>query len=422
MKKIFAICVLFALLLLSASCGDDNKKSEKKTDSEPADADSESVVTDEDKTDDIDSADSADDSKADDSDTNNNYPVIETFCEDDGTQGILTECADNAPCETTECPDGNSCNRTFTGCGECQNGTKSDCRESDSGMVIYQCYAGSLSVFKECPQGCNINMDDCAGDECTEGDTKCVNGNNEIGETYSCMNGRWQKDEGKCLGSCDETMKQCGESGCVNYTIECRDDMLDNGSGAIAQCRFGKWKIQSECEDGVSCKDENSCGECKNGSTKCEDRDVDGIMNKNCNAKGECETDSNGNTKWYPANIGVQLLCSNGEWSDDMYCPSVDGTFQKYSSGYVYWTTPMTWTYTIYKGVLVHGDYHYSSCHNTETVSECGTCNNHFNICSDENIGGKPQGHIYQCQNGQLVSNKICSNKTCNQSTLTSCN
>lgn len=407
MKKFFAICTVFAALIFIVSCGD-SKKNDDKTDTgetvsdedtaeaEPSDADptsdaepADTETSDAETADDSETTDSGandnsettdsgtdDDSGHEDDGSHNDYPVIETSCEDEGTQGIFYECVDDAPCEITECPDGNSCNVTFTDCGECRNGT-----------------------------------------------SKCIDGSDGIGETYTCINGRWQKDEEKCAGSCNSEMKMCGESGCVNYTIECRDDLAtENGGGAIAQCKFGKWEIVSECTDGVSCNDENSCGECRNGSTKCEDRDVDGIMNKNCNAKGECETDSNGNTKWYPANIGVQLLCSNGKWSEDMYCPAVEGTFQKYSSGYVSWTTPMTWTYTIYKGVLVHGDYHYSSCHNTETVSECGTCNNHFNICSDENIGGVPQGHIYGCQNGQIVSSQICSMKTCNQSTLTSCN
>ena len=223
-------------------------------------------------------------------------------------------------------------------------------------------------------------------------------------------------------------MKQCGQSGCINYTIECKNDLLPDESGAIAQCQFGEWIIFSECANGVSCQDDNNCGECKNGSTKCEDHDVDGVMNKNCNAKGECEKDANGKVKYYPANIGILLLCDNGKWSDpndltkSMYCPEVEGTFQKYQNGYLKFTTLMTWINLIYHGALVHNDYHYSSCTNTKDgTSKCGSCNNHFNICSDEEIGGKPQGHIYKCENGTVVSVRLCTNKTCN-STQLECN
>lgn len=440
MKKLFAICALFAALIFIVSCGD-GKKNDDKTDTggsaadeddaeaEPSDADPANAgPTDAEPADDTDpdSAATDNDTTENGSDADTGAPEKVVTCkESDGIHGELTTCAGDT-CETVECPDGNSCNRLLTGCGECQNGTKSDCRESDSGMVIYQCYAGSFSVFKECPNGCNSAGNDCAGDECTDGDTKCVNGSDEKGETYNCMNGRWQKDEEQCLGSCDETMKQCGEDNCVNYTMKCRDDMLtaSTGGGAIAQCKFGKWEIYEECSAGASCKNENSCGECRNGDTKCEDHDVDAVMNKNCNAKGECETDSNGNTKWYPANIGVQLLCSNGKWSDDMYCPAVAGTFQQFRSGYVKWTTEMTWLYHIYESTLVHDDYHYSSCHNDSKngISECGKCHNTFYICSDENISGKPQGHIYRCENGEVVSKQMCGMKTCNLSTLTSCN
>ena len=396
MKKILAICAVFAALIFIVSCGD-SKKNDDKTDtgesvtdedtadSEPADAEatSDTEPTETEQTDDSEKTDSEandnsettdsgtdDDSGHEDDGSHNDYPIVWTTCEDDGTQGILYECADDAPCEITECPDGNSCNVTFTDCGECRNGT-----------------------------------------------SKCIDGSDGIGETYTCVNGRWQKDDGKCDGSCDSEMKMCGESGCVNYTIECRDDLAtENGGGAIAQCKFGKWEIVSECKDGVSCKNENSCGECRNGDTKCDDRDVDGIMNKNCDSKGDCETDSNGNTKWYPANIGVQLLCSSGEWNDDMYCPAAEGTFQQYQSmNYLKWTTEMTWVYKVYQGLLVHDDYHYSSCHNDSKngISECGLCHNNFNICSDEKISDRPQGHIYKCQNGQIVSSQICSNKTC---------
>ena len=440
MKKFFVICALSALLLLSVSCGD-GKKNEPANDSDTTDTDSENVAADSDKSGDADPADITEDPADDhdttdprtdsetddgiehnDSDTNNDYPVVEVSCEDNGTQGILTECVDDAPCETTECPDGNSCNRLYTDCGECRNGT-SKCYDGDSGTGIYICETGSFKLLRECTIGCNSDGRDCAGDECTDGETKCVNGDDDRGETYSCTEGRWQKDEVKCAGSCDKQMKQCGEGNCVNYTMKCRDDLTtENGGGAIAQCKFGKWEIYEECSNGFSCKNENSCGECRNGSTKCEDRDVDGIMNKNCNAKGECETDSNGNTKWYPANIGVQLLCSSGEWIDDIYCPAVAGTFQQYQSmNYLKWTTEMTWVYKVYNGVLVHDDYHYSSCNNTAYISECGTCNNHFNICSDEKISDRPQGHIYKCQNGQIVSSLICSNKTCS-SNHTQCN
>ena len=426
MKKIFAICTVFAVLIFIVSCGD-GKKDDDKTDSGESTTDEDTVdaeptndaePTETEPANDADSYSETTDNNTTESGSDNDTgePGTVTSCkENDGIHGELTTCVGDT-CETVECPDGNSCNRLLTGCGECQNGTKSDCRESDSGMVIYQCYAGSLSVFKECPHGCNSDGNDCASDECTDGDTKCVSGNNEIGETYSCMDGRWHKDDEKCTGSCDKQMKTCGKDNCVNYTMTCRDDLAtENGGGAIAQCKFGKWEIYEECSNGASCKNDNNCGECKNGDTKCEDHDVDGIMNKNCNAKGECETDSSGNTKWYPANIGVQLLCSNGEWSDDIYCPAASGTFQQYSSGYVHWNTMMTWVYKVYNGSLVHDDYHYSSCHNDSKngISECGTCNNHFNICSDENIGGKPQGHIYGCQNGQIVSSTICSNKTC---------
>lgn len=424
MKKFFAICTVFTALIFIVSCGD-SKKNDDKTDTGESVTDedtAETEPTDVETADDSETTDSKADAEtddafvSDDSDTNNNYPIVEISCEDDGTQGMLTECVDDAPCETTECPDGNSCNRLYTDCGECRNGI-SKCTEGNSGTGIYICEAGSFKLLRECALGCNSDGNDCAGDECSHGDTKCVNDKDEIGETYSCMDGRWQKDEGKCTGSCDKEMKICGEDNCVNYTMKCRDDLAtENGGGAIAQCKFGKWEIYEECSNGVSCKNENSCGECKNGDTKCDDHDVDAVMNKNCNAKGECETDSNGNTKWYPANIGVQLLCSNGEWINDMYCPAVAGTFQQYQSmNYLKWTTEMTWVYKVYNGSLVHDDYHYSSCHNDSKngISECGTCNNHFDICSDENIGGKPQGHIYGCQNGQIVSSSICSNKTC---------
>lgn len=348
---------------------------------------------------------------------------------DENGKAILKKCISGYlikdECELGCNSSGNSCAVSF---GDLCQGTGG--RISDDGQHCVcgeiTCPEGDLCVSTETETVCASDV--MIGEKCINGDKKCINDSDDRGETYTCVDGRWSRDidedgkEIKCEGSCNSEMKQCGESGCVNYTFECRNDLLADNSGAIAICQFGKWQIQHECADGVSCMDDNNCGVCRNGSTKCEDHDIDGIMNKNCDAKGNCEKDSNDNVKNYPANIGVLLLCDNGRWSDpsdltkSQYCPEREGTFQSFNnSNYVRWTTLMTWFYKVYSGALVHDDYHYSSCHNTsDGISECGTCSNHFNICSDENIGGYPQGHLYRCENGQIVSKEICSMKTCN--------
>ena len=262
-------------------------------------------------------------------------------------------------------------------------------------------------------------MDDCGTIECNDDETKCENGNDGIGIEKTCVNGKW--DEGvTCEGSCNSQMTKCGEDKCIDYTVECKNGLLGDGeSGAIAQCQFGKWQIMSICTDGSSCnKETGNCGECKNDSTKCEDHEVNGIMNKNCNSSGNCDSDSGGNLMYYSATIGVLVLCYDGRWSDyndltrSTFCPAVNHTFQSYQSygGLTDWSIDMTKVFN--SGATTYNDYHYSSCHNTEQVSECGSCHNNFRACSDVIDSNKPLGRIMQCYNGVLTYGNFCGNKT----------
>lgn len=392
---------------------------DSKTDEDPADTDP-AGDTDTASDEDADSGDTTPDN--DDDSTDTGMPVQEaTSCTDDGVEGKLTICTGGV-CQTEDCPGSNSCKNSFE-CGDCQNYTI-ECHESISGYAVYQCQAGSFKLIKECDQGCNKEWNDCGIIECTDGDTKCVNGNDGRGETYSCVDGRWERDkdwyenEIKCTGSCNREGTECGESDCLDYTIECRDDLLSNstGGGAIAQCQYGKWQIMRACTDASSCNRESGeCGECKNGRTKCEDHEISNIMNKNCNSSGNCDSG------YYSATIGVQLLCYDGRWSDyndltrSSYCPAVSHTFQSYQSypgGFVDWSIDMTKVFNV--SATTYNDYHYSSCHNTSQVSECGTCNNNFRVCGDEpdnENSGRPYGRIQRCDNGILIYGNSCSNK-----------
>ena len=260
----------------------------------------------------------------------------------------------------------------------------------------------------------NFDDDDETGEFPTV--VTCTNGNDGRGLLKTCVNDECETVT--CPGSCNRQGTACGESNCIDYTIECRDDMLTDSSngGAIAQCQFGKWEIMSTCTDGASCnKETGDCGECKNGNTKCENHEISGIMNKSCNYQGECETDSNGNLKYYSATIGVQLLCYDGRWSDyndltrSSYCPPVNHTFQIYKNySLTDWSTAMT---KVYRSANTYDDYHYSSCHNSGAVSECGTCHNSFHVCGDEYYSNKLVGHILNCQNGMLTYGNYCGDK-----------
>jgi len=453
MKKlilILAICSLF----FAVSCGGNSKSGtadhHETGDADSAadeDADSEDARTDSDITESGDSAstpdngDSATDEDAAQTDSGNSEHDADAGSHDttdadsgesektvscselDGISGELTTCV-NGECETDDCPGSNSC-KNATECGECRN-YEEECMEKDSGWGIYRCKVGTYSLVKECAQGCNESWDDCGIIECENGTTKCVDGNDGRGETYTCLSGKWERDvdiddygnitEMKCTGSCNRKGTSCGESGCLNYTKECRDDLLKDSThgGAIAECQFGKWEILTACTDAISCEDANNCGECKNGSTKCIDVEVSNIMNRNCDYKGNCERDSNGNLKYFSATVGVKLSCYDGRWSDpydltrSSYCPAVEHIFRSYKYGYnlVDWSTEMT---HVFRGESTYDDFHYSSCHN----DECGECHNSFVVCSDENTGGKLLGHIYNCQSGVLVYNHKCENQLC---------
>ena len=449
MKKlilILAICSLF----FAVSCGGSSKSGtadrQETGDADSAadeDADSEDARTDSDITESGDTAstpdngDSATDEDAAQTDSGNSEHDADAGSQDqtdadsgesettvscselDGISGELTTCV-NGECETDDCPGLNSC-KNATECGECRN-YEEECLEKDSGWGVYRCKVGSYSLVKECAQGCNESWDDCGIIECNNGETKCENGNDGIGTEKTCVNGKW--DDGvKCEGSCNRQMTKCGEDKCIDYTVECKNGLLgDSESGSIAQCQFGKWQIQSSCTDGVSCnKETGDCGECKNGSTKCVDVEVNGIMNKNCsNCKKKdgvwecsCQTDENGNVQYYPGTIGVNLSCYDGRWSDpndltrSSYCPPVEHTFKDYDyDRYRDWTADMTGHFNS-SGKIDY--YHYSSCHN----DECGTCNNNFVVCSDENTEGRPIGHVYHCQSGVLTNYRTCTNNTC---------
>lgn len=444
MKKFCLIFIIFSLFVFTA-CGSsgsneksdpeeasadndvDTDYSEQDTDSEKSDGDKESDDSEINDSESNDKSD-ADSGQPDDSGTGGDESATEVYCSElDGISGELTTCV-NGECETDDCPGSNSC-KNATECGECRN-YEEECLEKDSGWGVYRCKVGTYSLVKECDQGCNESWDDCGTIECKDGTTKCVDGNDGRGETYTCGSGKWERDidvddygnitEMKCTGSCNRKGTGCGESGCLNYTKECRDDLLLDSShgGAIAECQFGKWEILSACTDATSCnKETGDCGECKNGNTKCENHEISGIMNKNCDYKGNCEKDSNGNVKYYPGTIGVQLLCYDGRWSDyndltkSSYCPAAEHTFQKYDGykGYQDWSTEMTKVHR--NGSAYYDDYHYSSCHNTGSVSKCGTCHNDFMACNDEDEG-KPFGRIIKCDNGLLTYGNYCGNKT----------
>lgn len=438
MKKFLLLLALCSLFLI-ASCGGGSKDNDK------TDSDSAETVTDEESTDtetsdtepsgDTEPAsdtepgsdtDPGDTTPGGETDTDTTEPETTVFCSElDGISGELTTCK-GSDCETDDCPGSNSC-QNATECGECRNYTV-ECHESGLGYGVFECQTGIFHMVKECAQGCNEEWNDCGVIECNDGDTKCVNGNDYRGETYSCVDGRWKRDkdvegnEIKCAGSCNKDMTRCGESDCIDYVLECRDDLLSDstGGGAIAQCQFGKWQIMSICTDGSSCnKETGNCGECKNDSTKCEDHEVNGIMNKNCNSSGNCDSDSGGNLMYYSGTIGIKLLCYDGRWSDyndltrSTFCPAVNHTFQSYQSyagGLTDWSIDMTKVFN--SGATTYNDYHYSSCHNTEQVSECGSCHNNFRACSDVIDSNKPLGRIMQCYNGVLTYGNFCGNKT----------
>ena len=418
MKKFFLCLTVFAafLFVFTACGGSKNDDKSEKPDSSEAVTDEDSMDTtpsdaepsDSDSTDSADSAkdpdDASEDSDTDDdgfdpgeSNNDNEEPLISTFCKDDGVKGELTTCVDDAVCEVEECPGGSSC-KDETECGECRN-YEEECRDGDSGWGVYQCRAGKWTFQKACNQT-----------------VTCTNGNDGRGLLKTCVGDECETVT--CSGSCNRQGTACGESGCIDYTMECRDDMLldSNGGGAIAQCQFGKWQIMSTCTDGASCnKETGNCGECKNGNTKCENHEISGIMNKSCNYQGECETDSNGNLKYYSATIGVLVLCYDGRWSDyndltrSSYCPPVNHTFQIYKNySLTDWSTAMT---KVYRSATTYDDYHYSSCHNSGAVSECGTCHNSFHVCGDEYYSNKLVGHIQNCQNGMLTYGNYCGDK-----------
>ena len=426
MKKFFfCLAVFAAMLFVFAGCGSSgsNDKSGQEEASADDDADKDSPDKDTDK--DTDSGKTDDDTESDgdpdtdpgqpdDSGTGGDEPETTVSCSElDGVSGELTTCV-NGECETDDCPGSNSC-KNATECGECRN-YEEECLEKDSGWGVYRCKVGTYSLVKECAQGCNESWDDCGTIECNDDETKCENGNDGIGIEKTCVNGKW--DEGvTCEGSCNSQMTKCGEDKCIDYTVECKNGLLGDGeSGAIAQCQFGKWQIMSTCTDGASCnKETGDCGECKNGNTKCENHEISGIMNKSCNYQGECETDSNGNLKYYSATIGVLVLCYDGRWSDyndltrSSYCPPVNHTFQIYKNySLTDWSTAMT---KVYRSANTYDDYHYSSCHNSGAVSECGTCHNSFHVCGDEYYSNKLVGHILNCQNGMLTYGNYCGDK-----------
>ena len=426
MKKIFLCLAVFAaVLFVFAGCGssgsDDKSNSEEVSADDDADKDSPDKDADKDtdsgKTDDDTESDGdpdTDPGQPDDSGTGGDEPETTVSCSElDGISGELTTCV-NGECETDDCPGSNSC-KNVTECGECRN-YEEECLEKDSGWGVYRCKVGTYSLVKECAQGCNESWDDCGTIECNDDETKCENGNDGIGIEKTCVNGKW--DEGvTCEGSCNSQMTKCGEDKCIDYTVECKNGLLGDGeSGAIAQCQFGKWEIQHSCTDGASCnKETGDCGECKNGNTKCENHEISGIMNKSCNYQGECETDSNGNLKYYSATIGVLVLCYDGRWSDyndltrSSYCPPVNHTFQIYKNySLTDWSTAMT---KVYRSANTYDDYHYSSCHNSGAVSECGTCHNSFHVCGDEYYSNKLVGHILNCQNGMLTYGNYCGDK-----------
>lgn len=401
MKKFCLICVVFSLFCFVACGGSKSNGESEKSDS------GEAAVTDDDSKDatpsDAEHAASPDGSAATDDDgfdpgefnNDNEEPVIFAFCTEGEAGGELTTCVDDAVCETEACPDGNSC-KDETECGECLN-YEEKCRESDSEWGVYQCRSGQWTYLKACDHTIT-----------------CENGDDGKGLITECRGKECEIVE-ECSGSCNRNGTACGESGCLNYTKECRDDMLtdSNGGGAIAECQFGKWEILSTCTDAASCKDANNCGECKNGNTKCVDVEVSNIMNKNCDYKGNCERDSNGNLKYYSATVGVKLLCYDGRWSDpndltrSSYCPPVEHTFKDYDyDRYRSWSTEMTHVFT---GESTYNDFHYSSCHN----DECGECHNSFKVCSDENTGGKPIGYVYLCQSGVMTHYSTCTNNIC---------
>lgn len=370
MKRVFVLFIFIAFSLI-VGCGSDKKKDESDK------PDTGEAVADEDKTDDdaADTADTADDSG-------------------NGSGGSHND-ADKSDADS----------------GSGNSDADGVCCDEDS---FYSVDEDSWYDYDE-DHYYNFDDDDETGEFPTV--VTCTNGNDGRGLLKTCVNDECETVT--CPGSCNRQGTACGESNCIDYTIECRDDMLTDSSngGAIAQCQYGKWQIMSTCTDGVSCnKESGNCGECKNGNTKCENHEISGIMNKSCNHQGECETDSNGNLKYYSATIGVQLLCYDGRWSDyndltrSSYCPPVNHTFQIYKNYNLSdWSTAMT---KVYRSANTYDDYHYSSCHNTEAVSECGTCHNSFHVCGDEYYSNKLVGHIQNCQNGMLTYGNYCGNKT----------
>lgn len=411
------------------------------------------------------------------------------YCEDsggtmDGERCVCdgAKCGKYVVCDTStgECANGTVIQGDSVNLEKCEEGTPDVCEINEAGdAILKKCFSGYL-IEEKCVNGCNNRHDGCSasfgdlcegtggkladdgvscicGDKtcprgdlcvsdpkhmicssdlvldggCTDGDTRCIDGIDDIGETYTCVDGKWERDkdidgDGKevlkrCAGSCNRAQTACGESGCLNYTLECRDDLLleSTQGGAIGECQHGKWQVMRACSDGVSCnKETGNCGECKNDTYRCENLEVAGIMNRNCthlNGVETCEQDANGNMKYYPATIGIQLLCYDGRWSDpydltrSSYCPPVSHTFQRY---YNYNLNPINLDMTkLYRDNTKYDDYHYSSCHNTETKRECGECNNSFVICSDEQED-KLYGHMQRCTNGVLVYSNYCGNKT----------
>ena len=334
-------------------------------------------------------------------------------------------------CNHKPCHEGYVCDKITGECSFPKTNFESACVASGGTFENDICTCGNTPCDKgaTCVWGDSSQCLTTSGEFCTDGDTKCINGNDDIGETYTCISGKWQRDkeidddgnevEKKCSGSCNRSQTACGESGCQNYISECRDDLLLDSTrgGAIGQCQFGKWQIQRVCAGGASCnKETGDCGECMNNTTKCENHEINGIMNKNCVSDNNCELDSNGNLKYYPATIGVQLLCYDGRWSDyndltrSVYCPPVSHTFQQYYNSQLH-PQEIEMTKVYRNSSTKYDDYHYSSCHNTETISECGQCNNIFNICSDE-LEDKLYGHMQRCTNGVLVYGNYCDNKT----------
>ena len=215
--------------------------------------------------------------------------------------GTIKTCNGNVYDAGNPCDNGASC-KSETECGECANESKQCIDDENKIGKTRTCVAG---VWKDdvsqCDDvSCDIVTNGCG--ECKNESKQCIDDENEIGKPRTCIAGVWKDDANQCDDvSCDVVTNECGE--CKNHSNNiCKNDE-DTQAGHLETCVAGKIVLGDKCQNNngslkYSCEGESEmtvCGTCLNDKKVCEKRGGDDRF-------------------WV-------YLCTHGEWKKQYRCP-----------------------------------------------------------------------------------------------------